>query len=143
MDKVMLFLHVLGAIGMGIYAILPFLTGKFSKLSGPAQEGLASGLVTAGRIGQYSLVLQLLTGGYLISQSDSGYAVSWMIIVLVLFLALAALTGIVQARIKRIAAAAKDAKDASSSIGTVRTFSIIILILFLVILWLMLNPWYA
>jgi uncharacterized membrane protein len=143
MYKIMLFLHVLGAIGMGIYAILPVLAGKFSKLSGTAQEGLASGLVTAGRIGQYSLVIQLLTGGYLMSQSDNGYATSWMIVVLVLFLALAALTGIVQARLKRIAAAAKDAQDASSSIGTVRTLSLVILILFLVMVWLMLNPWAA
>jgi hypothetical protein len=143
MYNVMLFLHVLGAVGMGIYAILPFLAGKFSKLSGAAQGGLASGLATAGRIGQYSLVVQLLTGGYLISQSDAKYAPSWMIVVIVLFLAIAALTGITQASIKRIAAASKDEQDASSSIAKIRTLSVIVLILFLVILWLMLNRWYA
>jgi hypothetical protein len=143
MFKIMLFLHVVGAVGMGIYAILPFLAAKFSKLSGTAQEGLASGLVTAARIGQYSLILQLLTGGYLMSQSDAKYAVGWMITVLVLFLAIGALSGIVQAPIKRIVTAAKNGQDTSMSIARVRSLSLIILILFLVILWLMLNPWYA
>jgi hypothetical protein len=63
LNTIMLFLHVVGAVGMGVYAILPFLARQFRKLSGAAQEGLASGLVTGGRIGQYSLVIQLLTGG--------------------------------------------------------------------------------
>jgi hypothetical protein len=143
MFKIMLFLHVVGAVGMGIYAILPFLAAKFSKLSGAAQEGLASGLMTAARIGQYSLILQLLTGGYLISQSDTKYAVGWMIMVLVLFVAIGALSGIVQAPIKRIVTAAKNGQDTSTSVARVRTLSVIILILFLVILWFMLNRWYA
>ncbi|TJY39719.1 DUF2269 family protein [Cohnella pontilimi] len=143
MLNVMLFLHVIGAVGMGIYAVLPFVAGKFSQLSGEAQGGLASGLAAAGRIGQYALVLQLLTGGYLISQTGSDYAVSWMIVSVVLFLAIAALTGIVQASIKRVAAASKDGQNASSSIGKIRTLSSIVFILFLVILWVMTNPWYA
>ncbi|CAI6045152.1 DUF2269 family protein [Cohnella sp. JJ-181] len=141
MYDVMIFLHIVGAIGMGIYAILPFLAKRFRQLSTPAQEGLASGLVTAGRIGQYSLVLQLLTGGYLISQSE--YEVSWMVTVIVLFVALGALSGIVQAPLKRIVAAASGGQDASGNISRVQTLSFIILILFLVVVWLMKNPWFA
>jgi hypothetical protein len=141
LKTIMLFLHVVGAVGMGSYAILPFLAGQFRKLSGAAQEGLASGLVTAGRIGQFALVIQLLTGGYLMSQGDTEYSPSWMIVVLVLFVAIGALTGIVQKPIKRIAAAAKEGQDASASIGKVRTLSVIILVLFLVILWVMQAPW--
>jgi len=141
MYDVMIFLHIIGAIGMGIYAILPFLAKRFRQLSTPAQEGLASGLLTAGRIGQYSLVLQLLTGGYLVSQAD--YAVSWMITIVVLFLALGALSGIVQAPIKRIVNAASANQDASGSISRVQTLSFVILIIFLVVVWLMKNPWLA
>nr|AYQ75437.1 DUF2269 family protein [Cohnella candidum] len=141
MYDIMLFLHVVGAVGMGIYAILPFMAGQFRKLSGAAQEGLASGLVTGGRIGQFALVIQLLTGGYLISQGDTDYATSWMIVILVIFVAIGALTGIVQGPIRKIAAAAKEGRDASSFIGKVRTFSVIILVLFLVMLWIMTNPW--
>jgi hypothetical protein len=144
MLTVMLFLHVVGAVGMGIYAILPFVTGKFKQLSGAAQEGLASGLVTAGRFGQYALVLQLLTGGYLISNSQSGdYSVAWMITVIVLFVAIAALTGIVQGPLKRIAIASAKGESASSSISRVQTLSAIVFVLFLVIIWLMQDPWYA
>ncbi|MFC3798591.1 DUF2269 family protein [Cohnella sp. GCM10012308] len=141
MYNVMIFLHIVGAIGMGIYAILPFLAKRFRQLSTPAQEGLASGLVSAGRFGQYSLVLQLLTGGYLISQAD--YEVSWMVTIIVLFLALGALSGIVQAPLKRIVASASGGQDASSNISRVQTLSFVILIIFLVVVWLMKNPWLA
>jgi hypothetical protein len=141
MYKVMLFLHLVGAVGMGIYAVLPFVVGKFKQLSGAAQEGLASGLVTAGRIGQYALVLQLLTGGYLISQAD--YSVAWMITVIVLFLALAALSGIVQGPLKRIARAAANGENASAAISKVQTISTILFVLFLITIWIMENRWYA
>lgn len=141
MSTVMWFLHAVGAVGMGIYMILPFVVGKFKQLSGAAQEGLASGLVTAGRIGQYALVLQLLTGGYLISQAD--YSVAWMIAVIVLFLAIAALSGIAQGPLKRIARAAASGENASAAISKVQTLSTIIVVLFLIIIWLMQDPWFA
>lgn len=142
MLNVMLFLHIVGAVGMGIYAIMPFVVGKFKQLSGTAQEGLASGLLTAGRFGQYSLVLQLLTGGYLISNSEMpDYTVAWMITVIVLFIATGALTGIVQAPLKKIAVAAVNGQNASSSISRVQTLSVIIFIIFLVIIWIMQDPW--
>lgn len=141
MYDVMIFLHIVGAIGMGIYALLPFLAKRFRQLSTPAQEGLASGLVTAGRIGQYSLVLQLLTGGYLMSKAD--YAVSWMVTIGILFIAIGALSGIVQGPLKRIVTAAAGNQDASGNISRVQTLSFIILLAFLVIVWLMRNPWLA
>lgn len=142
MLKIMLFLHVLGAVGMGIYAVLPFVAGRFKQLSGAAQEGLASGLVTAGRIGQYALVLQLLTGGYLVSQAGE-YTVGWMVTSIVIFLAIAALSGIVQGPLKRIARAAANGENASAAISKVQTLSTIIFVLFLIIIWLMQDPWYA
>jgi hypothetical protein len=142
MYKVMIFLHIVGAVGMGIYAILPFLIGKFKHLSGAAQEGLASGLVAAGRVGQYSLVLQLLTGGYLISNTDAkDFAVSWMITIVLLFVVLGALSGIVQAPLKRIVADSTNARNASGSISRAQMLSTIIFIVFLVEIWLMKNPW--
>ncbi|MBB6635933.1 hypothetical protein [Cohnella thailandensis] len=141
MNTVMLFLHVVGAVGMGIYAILPFLVGKFKQLSTPAQEGLASGLLGAGRIGQFSLVLQLLTGGYLISKAD--YTVAWMVVVIVIFVAIGAMAGMVQGPLKRIRAAAAGNQDASANVSKVQTFSAIAFVLFLVIIWLMQDPWYA
>ncbi|QTH39847.1 hypothetical protein J4772_19635 [Cohnella sp. LGH] len=142
MANVMLFLHVVGAVGMGIYAILPFVVGKFKQLSGSAQEGLARGLISGGRIGQYSLVLQLITGGYLLTGLNVSYSVSWMVVVGVLFIAIGALSGIVQAPLKMIAAASVKGESASSSISKVQTLSSIIFVLFLVIIWLMQVPWY-
>ncbi|BBI34979.1 hypothetical protein [Cohnella abietis] len=144
MYTVMVFLHVLGAVGMGVYAILPFIVGKFKQLSGTAQEGLASGLISAGRIGQYALVVQLVTGGYLISNAPGGakYTVAWMVVVIVLFVAMGAFSGILQAPLKRIVAASLSGESASASISRVRTLSAITFVLFIVVIWFMKNPYY-
>ncbi|OXS62788.1 hypothetical protein B1A99_02770 [Cohnella sp. CIP 111063] len=142
MANVMLFLHVVGAVGMGVYAILPFVAGKFKQLSGTAQEGLARGLISGGRIGQYALVLQLITGGYLLTGLNVSYAVSWIVTVGILFLAIGALSGIVQGPLKRIAEASVKGESASASISKVQTLSTIIFVLFLVIIWFMQVPWY-
>lgn len=139
MLEVMLFLHVVGAIGMGVYAILPFMAGRFKQLSTPAQAGLASGLLTGGRVGQFSLVLQLLTGGYLISQSDP--STSWWVTAIVLFVIIGALSGILQGPIRKIKTAAANNEDASGAVSRVQTLSILTLVVFLVIIWLMTNLW--
>ncbi|MFF2480596.1 hypothetical protein [Paenibacillus sp. NPDC058071] len=135
MTEIMLFLHVLGAVGMGFYVVLPIMIGKASKLAGVGQEGLAEGLSSANRIAQYFLIVQLLTGGYLMSKSD--YAVAWMIIVTVLFLAIAALSGIMSKPLKRIIASIQEGQSATSHIKKTRVFSIIILLVYILILYFM------
>ncbi|MCQ6558543.1 hypothetical protein [Paenibacillus mendelii] len=140
MNNFMLFLHVLGATGMGFYIVMPVLVGRTSKLAGEGQAGLADGLVSANRIAQYFLILQLLTGGYLMSQSK--YAVLWMIIVTVLFLAIAALGGIISKPLKRIVTEIQTGQSASSHIAKARMLSIIVLIIYIVILYFMKYPIY-
>ncbi|AZN40236.1 hypothetical protein [Paenibacillus albus] len=134
----MLFLHVIGATGMGFYIVLPLMASRASKLDGSGQAGLAEGLVSANRIAQYFLVLQLLTGGYLMSQND--YKVIWMIIVTLLFLAIAALGGIVTKPLKRIVTAIQSSESASAHIAKARVLSMLILVIYLVILYFMKYP---
>ncbi|WEK53233.1 MAG: hypothetical protein P0Y55_11600 [Candidatus Cohnella colombiensis] len=144
MNTIMLFLHIIGAVGMGIYAILPFVIGKFNQVSGEAQGGLASGLVAAGKIGQYSLGIQFITGGYLLTAGGKlGYTVPWIIIVIVIFLAMGALSGIIQGPLKKITVEAASGQNVSAHISKVRTLSTILFVLFIVIIWFMQDPWYA
>ncbi|WP_274652219.1 hypothetical protein [Paenibacillus humicola] len=138
MVQFIIFLHVLGAAGMGFYLVLPFLVGRASKLDGGGQAGLAAGLGAANRIAQYFLVLQFLTGGYLISQGE--YAVVWMILVIVLFLAIAAIGGIVSKPLKLIASEIQAGRSASSHIAKVRALSVVMLIIYVVILYFMVFP---
>ncbi|MGN7454716.1 hypothetical protein ACTHPH_07865 [Paenibacillus pasadenensis] len=140
MTQIMVFLHVLGAGGLGFYLILPFLVGRASRLAGAGQQGLAEGLVTGNRIAQYFLILQFLTGGYLISKAD--YTVAWMILSIVLFLAIAALGGIQTKPLKGIVSQIQAGQSATASIAKVRMFSFILLALYVVILYFMVNPFF-
>jgi hypothetical protein len=138
MYSFMIFLHLIGAAGLGFYLALPFMAGRASKLDGGGQAGLAEGLASANRIAQYFLVLQLLTGGYLMSQGD--FAVAWMIIVTVLFLAIAAIGGIITKPLKRIATSIQSGQSASSHIAKVRTLSVVLLLVYLVTIYFMQHP---
>ncbi|WP_424768084.1 hypothetical protein [Paenibacillus sp. sgz302251] len=140
MFNTMLFLHVLGAVGMGFYVVLPFMVGRASKLAGVGQGGLAEGLLSANRIAQYFLVLQLLTGGYMISKQD--YSIAWMIIVIVLFLAIAALGGIISKPLKLVVASIAEGKSATAHINKARVMSMIILVIYIVIIYFMKFPMY-
>lgn len=138
MINAMLFLHVLGAVGMGFYIVLPIMVGRASKLAGVGQGGLADGLLSANRIAQYFLIVQLLTGGYLMSQAD--YTVAWMIIIILLFLGIAALGGIVSKPLKRVVASIQEGQSATVHINKARVMSIIILVLYIVIIYFMMFP---
>lgn len=140
MNDVFFFLHLLGAVGMGFYIVLPIMIGKATKLAGLGQGGLADGLVSANRIVQYALIVQLLTGGYMMSQAD--YTVAWMIIVTVLFLAIAAISGIMSKPLKRIVTSIQDGQSATAHIAKARMFSLIVLILYVVVIYFMAFPMY-
>lgn len=137
MFEIMIWLHVIGAAGMGIFLLMPVLVGQATKLTGAGQEGLAAGLYTANRIAQYALILQLLTGGYLMSQGD--YTTLWMIIITLIFLAIGALSGIMGKPLKLIGTSIREGQSATAHIAKTRVLSIIILVLYAVIMYLMTN----
>lgn len=129
------FLHVLGSLGVGFYLLLPFVAPRLAGLNPQAQVGYAKGIYGLNRIGQWLLIVQFLTGGYLISHS--GVSVPWMIVVIVLFVALGAMSGMLGAPLKRIiqhggegkAAAAKDASKLTTFSGISSLLVLVILIL--------------
>jgi len=135
MDRFVLFLHVLGSLAVGFYLLLPFVAMKLSGLNPQAQVGYAKGIFGLNRIGQWLLVVQFLTGGYLISKYD--LTVTWMIVVIVLFVLLGAMSGMIAGPLKRIiqqggegkAAAAKDASKLSTFSGVAALLVLALLIL--------------
>jgi len=135
MERFILFLHVLGSLAVGFYLLLPFVAMKLSGLNPQAQVGYAKGIYGLNRIGQWLLIVQFLTGGYLISKYD--LTVTWMVVVIVLFVALGAMSGMIAGPLKRIiahggegkAAAAKDASKLSTFSGVAALLVLALLIL--------------
>lgn len=140
MFEAMFLLHVLGAVGMGFYIVLPIMLGGASKSDGGGQAGLAKGLLSANRFAQYFLIVQLLTGGYLMSQGE--YAVIWMVIITLLFLGIAALGGIVSKPLKGIVSAIQSGQSTAAFVGKARVMSVIILVLYVVVIYFMVFPIY-
>lgn len=135
MTNAMIFLHVLGSLALGFYIVLPFVVGRVGSLSLPAQEGTVSAVRTLNRFGQYGLILQFLTGGYLISKGN--YSVTWMVVVIVLFLAAGALSGIISKPLRLAGEAIRAKKEATDHIGKIRTLSSVLAIVMIVIVYFM------
>lgn len=130
------FIHLLGAIAMGFYLLLPFVIGKLASLSGDARKGFLSGTHLMNRIAQFVLIVQLLTGGYMMSKGS--YSVAWMVATVVLLILIGAFSGMLGGPIKRIMNASVDAN--SSDIGKIRMFSLLVAISYLLIIIIMFNP---
>lgn len=141
MQDFIVFLHVLGAVGMGFYLIFPFLTMKISSLNKQAQEGYVQALVTANRFGQFLLILQLLTGGYLIGKDEADvYSTVWMITAIVLLVLVGAFGGMLGGPLKRIANATQTGAGTEKDISKITMFSILLAVVLLAIVVLMVYP---
>ncbi|MDO7906103.1 hypothetical protein Q5741_06680 [Paenibacillus sp. JX-17] len=132
--RLVLFLHIIGAVAMGFYLVVPFVVGKIGSLSNGAKEGTLSAIGTLNRYAQIGLVIQLLTGGYLISEGN--YSVAWMIVVFILFLAIAAIGGMMGKPL-RTAITAIRSGSAAAEVGRLRGMSSLLAICLLLILFFM------
>ncbi|BFH64451.1 hypothetical protein [Paenibacillus azoreducens] len=135
MYAVMMFIHILGAAALGFYLILPFVVGKMSKLSLAAQEGSAATVRSLNTYAQIALVVQLLTGGYLMSQGK--YSVPWMIIIVILLLAIGAIGGMMGKPLRLAVDGIRSNRDISVETGKIRTLSALVSICVLVMLFFM------
>jgi hypothetical protein len=123
MGHVVFFLHMIGTLAVGFYLVLPFIIGGVQKLSGPAREGSLSAVGGLNRFAQYGLVLQFLTGGYMLTSGDDGYSVAWIVIVILLLLAMFAIGGIMSKPLRLAATGIRENRDVTRETGKLRTFS--------------------
>jgi uncharacterized membrane protein len=135
-----IFLHGLGAIAAGFYLLLPFLLNRIDKLPADQRLGYMKGFFSANRIGQYVLIAQFLTGGYLISQKN--YAVFWMVLVIALFIFIAALAGMMARPMKRYIQRSGSEGETVRHLGKAKAYSAAISIGFLLLVILMYFPSY-
>ncbi|MDP4097873.1 hypothetical protein OIN60_13945 [Paenibacillus sp. P96] len=128
-------LHMIGAVAMGFYLLLPLVVGKLDSLSAPAQEGAVSTVRTLNRFAQYALIIQLLTGGYMLMGGD--YSLAWMIIVILLLLIIAALGGMMGKPLRLAIEGLSKGNDISAQKAKLRTFSALLAISVLLMLFFM------
>ncbi len=131
MFVIMLFLHIVGALALGFYLILPIVFNKVNKLSPSAQEGTVAAVKTLNTYAQIGLVIQLLTGGYLMTEGD--YSVTWMVIVVILFLAIGAFSGIMGKPLRQALEGIRSNKGMADVAGKLRMFSTLLCVCVLLI----------
>lgn len=135
MGTFMNFVHILGAASVGFYILLPFIVGKIPSLSLPAQEGSAVAIRSFNIFAQIGLLVQFITGGYLMSLGN--YSVPWMIIVTVLIVGLFAVSGMMSKPLKAAIAGIKEKSDITGFIGKMRAQSAILAVMMVAMLFFM------
>lgn len=136
MEGIIVFLHLLGSIGMGFYLLFPFLLLRKDDQAGRAN--LYGNYYIANRAGQVLLIIQFLTGGYMLSMGS--YSTGWIIVVILLVLIIGGLTAIMGKRLKAIQAEWKAGTDNPSVKGEIRLFASLVGLCFFVIIILMGFP---
>ncbi len=121
MERFLVFLHILGALSTGFYLLLPFIAAKLPSLDGQSQSGAIAIIRVLNRIAQFGLIVQLLTGGYLMTKGE--YSIAWMVIVVVLLLAIAALGGIMGKPLRLALANIQQKQDILVHTGKIRALS--------------------
>lgn len=140
MVQLFLYLHVLSAIFMGFYLLLPFLSQRLSALSGDKQQGFLHVLFAMNRAGQWAIWVAFISGGYLVSKNP--YSMAWIVLAIVLFLAIGALTGIMGKRM-RLSLYSDSGSKIGQYIGSIKTLSIVNGVLYFLIVTLMKFPMYS
>lgn len=129
--KFMLFLHIVGTLALGFYLVLPFVMAKVNKLSSAAQEGTMSAVKSLNTFAQIGLVIQLLSGGYMISKGE--YSVPWMIIIVILFLGIGAVGGIMGKPLRLAIEGIRANRSISAESSKLATLSYVVALLVLLI----------
>jgi uncharacterized membrane protein len=138
--KFIIFLHVLGAVGMGFYLVFPVLAARIRSLNKQAQEGYVQALATANRYGQFLLIVQFLTGGYLIGKEKDTFSTAWMISVMVLVVLTGAFSGMLGGPLKRISKGTQTGAGIDKDVTKIKLFSILLTVVLIVIVFLMVYP---
>lgn len=131
MYKFMLFLHIVGTLALGFYLVLPFVMAKVNKLSSAAQEGTMSAVKSLNTFAQIGLVIQLLSGGYMISKGE--YSVPWMIIIVILFLGIGAVGDIMGKPLRLAIEGIRANRSISAESSKLATLSYVVALLVLLI----------
>jgi hypothetical protein len=99
MSQWVFILHIAGAVGMGVYVWLPWWVRQSIRLPSTVQTSAWRMVYWANFVSQWILVLQMLTGVYLLAFGD--YPILWVIGVLIAFLAIGGFGGMFGLMLRR------------------------------------------
>ena len=132
-------LHMIGTLAVGFYLLLPLVVKSMKKLSAPAQEGSMSVISILNRLAQFALIVQLLTGGYMLTGGGDRYSVAWMVVVILLLLIMGGFSGMMGKPLRLAMEGVRSGADISSSLRKISTFSIGMAVALLVMVYFMVN----
>ena len=135
-----LLLHVIGAVGLGYYLILPLILRRTIKLSGASLLDYTKGVYGISRVMQYVLLVQFITGGYIMG---GNYSVAWMIISIGIIVLIGAISGMMNGKLKKAIHQLQSGGKTEEHFASIRLFSWIVMIALILILYYMMNPQYA
>lgn len=134
------FIHVLGAVAAGYYILLPYLAGRLSGYTLTVQVGYLRLLYLLNRVGQYILIVQFLTGGYLISQKAYSYV--WIAVVIVVFLLVGGLAGMMARPLRQLRENVENGRKDDKNVTKLKVYSALIAIGFIALIVMMAFPVY-
>ncbi|MED1203611.1 hypothetical protein [Heyndrickxia acidicola] len=140
MHHILIFLHILSALLLGVFIIVPFIIKRLNTLSSLEQKELSGVLLGFVKVGEVALVGLLLTGGGMISEFGRIPSSLWMSITGVLLPIIGASLGMMHSKLK-VLRAAKQAKNKTDGYHKrLQVYSWITMVSVLLAILVMTNP---
>jgi hypothetical protein len=100
--SILLVLHVISATLLGVYIVLPWQVKQLTSLSEERLAPYLSFLLSFIRVGHYSIIGLLFSGGLMITFFHTIPSMLWVIVSITLLLIIGAWIGILQAKLKKV-----------------------------------------
>lgn len=140
MYHILIYIHILSALLIGIYILIPFVIPSIESFSQKEQTTFSELILFFIRVGQYALILLLLTGGGLIYIINGGLTTLWMILTTILFLIVGGALGMMQVKIKALRKSRDNDFALHSHLNQFKIYSWMTSIGIILILIVMTNP---
>jgi hypothetical protein len=140
MNHILIFLHVLSALLLGAFIIVPFIVKRLNTLSSLEQAELSGTLLILVKVGEIALIGLLLTGGGMISEFSEMPSSLWMTVSGILLLIIGALLGMMHGKLKVLSASNQDQNKTNGYRKKLQVYSWITMVAVLLAILVMTNP---
>ncbi|AOH54752.1 hypothetical protein ABE28_010355 [Peribacillus muralis] len=140
MYQLLVFIHVISAIFLGSFLVLPWMIKTIFSRTGDEFIGFLRMALSFLRSGHYALIFLMVSGGWMVTGYSAFPSILWVSIAVVLLLLIGALMGMILKTLKKIIKEDYPSNHFAENLTKLRTMSWVMFLTILIAVLIMTNP---
>lgn len=142
MYQLLIFIHVISALFLGSFLVLPWVMKKISSRSGDEFIGFLRMALSFLRTGHYSLIFLLISGGWMVTGYSAFPSILWVIIAVALLLLMGAMMGMIHKTFKGTMMSEHPRNHFTENLTKLRVMSWVMFVTIAMAVLIMTNPYF-